>query len=189
MNAAGGGLRRVTDEPSEELLPSWSRDGGSLYFAANRNGSWQVWKKSIDGGLAVQITKAGGYASVESVDGKTLYYAKGPGVSGIWRVPVEGGNETPVPELELVRGWGTWSNWVVMRRGIYYLQGGDGTDDSTPKIKLLSFSNGATSLIADLRAPIAAPYSGLAVAHDETSALYLTVDQDQRDIVLLDNFK
>jgi len=187
LNIAGRGLRHLTDEPSEELVPSWSRDGRSVYFASNRNGSWQVWKKAAGGGNPVQITRSGGYRTVESVDGRTLYYSKQPGVPGIWKVPVQGGEEMPVPGLKSVRGWGTWSNWAVTRRGIYYLEAEE--RESPSRINLISFSNGATSVIANLRDPVAAPISGLAIADDEKSALYLTVHQDQRDIILLDNFQ
>ncbi len=38
----------------------------------------QVWKMPANGGEAIQVTKDGGYAPLESPDGKFLYYTKAP---------------------------------------------------------------------------------------------------------------
>ena len=51
-----------------------------------------------EGGQAVQMTKQGGHMALESPDGKTLYYAKSCDVPGLWKVPVQGGEETRVLE-------------------------------------------------------------------------------------------
>ena len=36
--ADGGGQRRMTDDPSDDMTPIWSRDGRSVYFASDRSG-------------------------------------------------------------------------------------------------------------------------------------------------------
>ena len=82
VGADGGKPRRLTTEPSEDVVPSWSRDGKSIYYASNRSGAWQVWRKPVDGGGAQQVTFQGGFAAFESPDGKYLYYAKGRSVPG-----------------------------------------------------------------------------------------------------------
>lgn len=56
ISAEGGPPRRLTTDPSHEMVPTWSRDGGWIYFASNRTGSWQVWKMPAKGGRAVQVT-------------------------------------------------------------------------------------------------------------------------------------
>ena len=86
----------LTKEPSEDIDPSWSRDGRWIYFGSNRSGRLQIWKMPAEGGLAVQLTKDGGFEGFESPDGKFFYYAKGRAMAGIWRIPVEGGKETLV---------------------------------------------------------------------------------------------
>jgi dipeptidyl aminopeptidase/acylaminoacyl peptidase len=40
----GGAARRLTTEPSDEVRPSWSRNGRWIYFGSDRTGTWQVWK-------------------------------------------------------------------------------------------------------------------------------------------------
>ena len=83
-----------------------------------RNGDWQVWKVSAGGGTAIEITQKGGHAALESLDGRYIYHAKNPlAEPEIWRVPVAGGDETPLP---LIRP-GTWASWQVVDGGILFV--------------------------------------------------------------------
>ncbi len=77
VSAEGGPARRLTDHPGFDAVPTWSRDGRSIYFTSERSGSLQLWKMPAEGGTPVQITKHGGVNAMESADGRTLYYAKG----------------------------------------------------------------------------------------------------------------
>ncbi len=106
--AGGGPFRKVTSENSNEVTPSFSADGKSIYFASDRAGAWQVWKQSVEGGAARQITSNGGFAPQESADGKWLYYAKS-GSSGLFRIPVAGGEETNVLASLPPALWGGWA--------------------------------------------------------------------------------
>ena len=72
IDADGGAPRRVTTEPSDDVVPSWSNDGRWIYFASKRTGRWEVWKAPADGGQPVQVTKHGGFAAFESRDGQSL---------------------------------------------------------------------------------------------------------------------
>jgi Tol biopolymer transport system component len=65
----------------------WSRDGTAVYFASNRTGSWQVWRRELATGREAQVTRHGGFAASESHDAKTLYYSRFEG-GGIWSMPV-----------------------------------------------------------------------------------------------------
>jgi len=89
-------VRRVTTGDSDDVVPSWSRDGRWVYFVSNRSGENQVWKVPAEEAKAVQVTRKGGFAAFESIDGRYLYYAKSRDASGIWRVPVDGGEEIQV---------------------------------------------------------------------------------------------
>ena len=78
--------KRVTSGIRAEV-PSWSADGGFLYFASDRTGRWEVWKQATSGGQPTQVTQNGGYAARESRDGKWLYFSKNRS-EAIWRIPV-----------------------------------------------------------------------------------------------------
>ncbi len=52
----GGGLRRLTSHEGGDSNPRWSPDRKSIYFLSTRSDSSQVWRISIDGGEAEQIT-------------------------------------------------------------------------------------------------------------------------------------
>jgi dipeptidyl aminopeptidase/acylaminoacyl peptidase len=64
--ADGGGARRFTADAASDVVPSWSRDGKSIYFASDRGGKWQVWKQDVAGGEAHQVPKGGGFLALES---------------------------------------------------------------------------------------------------------------------------
>lgn len=72
----------------------------------------------MQGGAAIKITNNGGISPVESPDGRYLYYAKYE-KGGIWRMPLQGGEEAEV--LDEVSGGG-WPNWGITSKGIYFLR-------------------------------------------------------------------
>src|ERR1700710_1085344 len=63
VNADGGGLTRLTDDPASDDTPRWAPDGKSLYFLSSRSKSSQVWKLDMSGGAdrtvgaPVQVTQ------------------------------------------------------------------------------------------------------------------------------------
>lgn len=42
-----GTTKRITNTPTQERSVSWSKDGRTLYYAAERDGSWNLYKSSI----------------------------------------------------------------------------------------------------------------------------------------------
>ena len=48
-----------------------------IYFDSARTGEQQIFKMPATGGEAVQLTRDGGFAPLESSDAKFLYYTKG----------------------------------------------------------------------------------------------------------------
>ena len=115
VDAEGRNQHRITSGDYENVVPNWSRDGNSIYFASNRTGRWQVWKHSLVSGEESQVTTNGGFAALESFDGKTLYYSKLEG-GGLWSL--SDGEErhlTDAPHL------GDWGQFAVTQDGIYFL--------------------------------------------------------------------
>jgi Tol biopolymer transport system component/serine/threonine protein kinase len=181
VDVASGKYVRITSEPSEDVVGSFSRDGRWVYFASNRSGSWQVWRASAQGGGAEQVTRQGGFASFESRDGKYLYYAKGRSVSGLWRMPVAGGGEELV--LSELRA-GYWGYWGVCDAGIVYADRGPGQPFAT--LSLLQPGSRSRSFMATMTKPLIPGDSGLAVSGDCKQLLVAQIDQSGSDIMMLE---
>ena len=178
IGAEGGEPRRLTTAASNEFVPSWSHDGRWIYFVSDRTGTWQVWKMPANGGKAVQVTKRGGFAAFESYDGKTLYYTKGQFRVALWKVPVAGGEETPV--IEQLAGWGYWG---LTQKGIYFYDAGP---------KAIEFYSFATRKVARVITPEKGPaygYPGFSVSPDGRWILYTQVDTDSSNIMVVKNFQ
>ena len=43
INADGSGLQRLTTDPAQDGLPTWSPDGRVLAFVSDRGGEWALW--------------------------------------------------------------------------------------------------------------------------------------------------
>jgi Tol biopolymer transport system component len=182
IDADGGVPRRLTDGSSRNIVPSWSRDGQSIYFASDRTGSLQIWKQREEGGQAVQITKNGGFESTESNDGKFLYYSKFDR-PGMWRVPVQGGEEIQVPELAEAARWRYWS---MNNSGIYFVPA---KTSPHPVIKFFDFGSRRVRQIATLEKMPVDGLPGLSVSPDGQWILYAQVDQDVSNIMLVEDFR
>jgi Tol biopolymer transport system component len=49
-----GDMTRLTDEPTEDGMPVWSRDGRTVFFASNRDGVFNVYSVPVDGASAAE---------------------------------------------------------------------------------------------------------------------------------------
>ena len=181
VDAEGGLPRRLTTETSNDVVPSWSRDGRFVYFASNRTGTRpEVWKAPASGGAARQVTTQGGFAAFESSDGKYLYYAKFD-AAGVWRIPTEGGEESLVLDRPKPREWGYWA---VADRGIYFIN-----SESKPlaTIEFFSFATTRVTRIATIEKEPINTASNLAISPDGRWILYTQLDQSDSDIMLVEN--
>jgi Tol biopolymer transport system component len=185
ISAEGGRPRRLTEDPAEEIAPCWSRDGRWIYFESNRSGSMQIWKMPADGGEARQLTNGGGSVAHESLDGRFLYYTRGRNVAGIWRVPVEGGEEKLVLDKHKS---GYWSAWTVVEQGIYFMTA---EPLAHPAIEFFSFTTGKVREVAALTRAFR-PWTnpeGLSISPDGRWILYTQEDRTDLDIMLVENFR
>jgi hypothetical protein len=111
-----------------------------------------------------------------------VYYAKGQNIGGLWRVPVNGGVETPVMELPEAGYWGYWS---LSEEGVYFVN----TRATPHVISFLDFGTRRVTRIAALARPAVALYApGLAVSPDGAKLLYVQEDHLNSDLVLVENF-
>jgi len=166
--------KRLTNDPGDELEPTWSRDGRWIYFASERTGKWQVWKIPSNGGVAAQFTKNGGFFSLESLDRKYLYYGKSFPSGGIWRIPIEGGAET-----EVVSSLSDWCNFGVTEQGIYF------SPATRRSIEFLSFRSGKIKTVFTN----AGLGIGLDISPDGRYLLYTQEKAGGSDLMLVENFR
>ena len=128
------------------------------------------------------MTRHGGREAIEAPDGKHLYYAKMPGVPGIWQVPVNGGKETQVVDR------GHQAAWAVTDHGIVLVD-----KYATPRVPIELFSFASRQLI-----PIATLPPGLrldtgnpsfSVSRDGRWMLYVQYDEWSSDIEMLQGLR
>jgi Tol biopolymer transport system component/DNA-binding winged helix-turn-helix (wHTH) protein len=177
-----GGIPRIlpTIPGADNLSPSWSRDGQWIYFASKRGSEpFQIWKVSVRGGPPVKLTKNGGISPTESLDGRFLYYSKYE-VGGVWKMPLQGGNETQV--IEEVSG-GSWPNWALTPDGIYFLR-----FDKSPHVTLQFFEFASHNTIPIWTLEKEAGW-GLGMSHDAKSIVYIQNEFAESNIMLVKNFK
>jgi Tol biopolymer transport system component len=182
IDANGGAPRRLTTEKSSDVAASWSNDGRWIYFASNRTRRYEVWKVPAEGGEAVQVTKQGGFAAFESLDGQSVYYAKGLSVNGLWRVSVNGGEEAPVLDFPKA---GYWGYWAVAEKGIYFVN----TSARPYALQFFDFATRRIRHLASLEHEVQIWDTGLAVSPDGRTILLVQQDHLNSDIVLVENFR
>jgi Tol biopolymer transport system component/serine/threonine protein kinase len=182
MSANGGASRRLTTGPSGNFMPSWTPDGNWIYFKSDRSGSDQIWKIPAAGGAPTQVTRGGASEGFASPDGKLVYFTKRVW-GAIWAVPVNGGPEKPVLELE--RYDRIYRSWGVLDRGIYFMSKEEGPHQT---IRFFSFATRRTTSLVTLdREPIW-NYPDVALSSDGRQLLSARLDQEVNDLMLVENF-
>lgn len=150
-------------------------------------GPFQVWKINFNGEPPVQVTKNGGVFAAESTDGRFLYYSKFE-FPGIWKMPVEGGEEIRVtnqPEGE------DWWNWAVVQNGIYFLDLVKRTIpwDANPHQAIVKFFDFAAGKEISVCSTDRSAGFGLAVSTDGKSIIYSQRNVAESSIMLVNDFR
>jgi Tol biopolymer transport system component len=92
----GSRLQRLTTDPGQDILPSWSPDGRTLAFISSRGGTWNLWTMEGDGSrprklLAVDKITPLVTEPVWSPDGaRILTISFKGGCWDLWRVNADG---------------------------------------------------------------------------------------------------
>jgi WD40 repeat protein len=188
-----GAPRQLTTEASADIGPIWSKDGHWIFFGSDRSGDWEIWKIPGQGGQAVQVTKSRGYGTVGATVG-FIYYTKGAGrewligfqgsETGVWRVPVDGGEEIKVFDPGPVIGNLHPLNFWVTEGGVYF-SNRSATPD--PAIEFYSFTNKQTTKLLSIEKRKF--YGMITASPDGKWILWPQVDQVQNEIMLVENFQ
>lgn len=171
ISPEGGEPKRIGVEGPE----TWSRDGKWIYF----HSKGEIWKRPARGGSAIQVTQKGGAQARESFDGRFLYYLKSDEeFTSLWKVPVEGGDETRLLESVCCQ------NFAVIDKGIYFIPFFAGQENSS--VQFLSFATGRAETIAPLTGVAA---YGLSVSSDRRWLLYSQYEPSGSDLWIVENFR
>jgi Tol biopolymer transport system component len=181
VDVPGGLPRKVVTFPgANNGGPNWSRDGKWIYFSSDRTGEpYQIWKIPAQGGAPVQVTRNGGVFATESSDGRFLYFSKFE-IPGVWRMPLQGGEETRVFDQPDGQGW---YNWALTEDGIYFI---DWNTFNVSNVKFFEFATGKVTLMTTLEKPA---LRGISISPDRKSILVVQLDLTEQDIMLLNNFR
>ncbi len=77
MNSDGSDVRNLTDSPARDCCAYWSRDGKTIYFLSERDGSPQIYTMKADGSKARKVADGVVVADPNvSPDGKKFVYTK-----------------------------------------------------------------------------------------------------------------
>jgi Tol biopolymer transport system component/DNA-binding winged helix-turn-helix (wHTH) protein len=184
IGADGGPVRRLINDSSDDAVASWSRDGRWLYFASNRGGSWQVWKRTVEGGAPVQITRNGGFAPLASTNGKLIYYTKFD-APGVFQVPIDGGNEVKILD-EPPSGY--WGYVAVGPDGVYFA-GDVGAGKQQAGFKFYDPVTRKITNIGSLDKQAYEGAPGLSISPDGRFLLDMQLDESRDSLMLAENFR
>jgi TolB protein len=156
VSVQGGKPKLVTDK-GPSYLHGWSPDGKSLVYCAERNGDYDVYRISVDGGQETQLTTAIGLddGPEYTPDGKYIYFnSVRSGRMQIWRMKPDGSDQEPMTDDE----YNNWfphispdGKWVVL---ISYLVGevepGDHPAAKRVYLRLMPLDGGTPKVLAYL---------------------------------------
>jgi len=170
--ADGGKPRQLTDGHANDNHPSWSRDGHWIYFDSDRSGRFEVWKVPVEGGPAVEVTRSGAYSPFEAPDGR-LYYTKF-GKPGLFRIPAGGGAEEQVLPTIVA-----WSAFGVTAKGVYFM----------PDLKTFQFLDTLTNRVSTVATLDHATVGSMSVSPDGAYIVWVQLDKDTQDLMLVEGFR
>jgi serine/threonine protein kinase len=163
--------------PLSEHVSGWSRDGRWIY----QSSQFQIWKRPAAGGELRQVTQKTGLFLCESPDGEFVYYCGSTSPPSLWRVPVDGGEET-----EVLHAIDHPSNCSITDQGIYFVPVRNPAGGGSSVIQLFHLATGKIEVVATLDKDL---YYGLTVSPDGRWLLYSQVDQQSCDLMLVENFR
>ena len=181
MDSEGRNQHSIVSGAYDNVVPRWSNDGNSIYFASNRSGDWQVWNYTLSDGSERQVTRGGGWAAMESDDGKTLYFSRRGG--GLWATPVAGGEEKFITSA-LHRA--ARAEFDVISNGIYLL---DAEAAPGATIMYYNFHTSRLTPVYTLKESADVGNSSLTSSRDGLTLLFTQGPFPQSSITMIENFQ
>jgi Tol biopolymer transport system component len=178
IDADGASVRRLTRGPGDQNLPSWSRDGRFIYFAARPEGTnapdYDVWRVPAEGGVEERLTKNGGGRALESADGKTLFLTRRVARhSPLLALPLAGGAERELAECV--------QTFTLGAAGLYAL----GCEGPRASLSLREPVTGQGRPVGILEGVL----PSFSVSPDGKTVLYTKRINEGSDLMMIENFR
>lgn len=99
--------RRITTEAGLQFGATWRPDGRMIAYSSNREGDFNIYFQSTEGGDPVRVTKSpeNDWQPDCSPDGETLVFRSERDGGGIYTVPFTGGNERKIVSFGYSPQW------------------------------------------------------------------------------------
>lgn len=152
-----GGTPRLVTEKGPSYLHSWSPDGKRVAYCAERNGQYDIYTISADGGEETQLTDLPGLddGPEYSPDGKYIWFnSVRTGLMQIWRMEADGSNPTHMVQEES-NNWfphvspdNQWVAYIAYKKGD--VEPGDHPANKNVELRLIPATGGESKTIVSL---------------------------------------
>ncbi len=172
IDLASNNMRRLQSNRFEERMPSFSRDGRSLYFNSTRGGGVDIWRYEFKSGALEKFQIPNAFAAAELNSSGVLVL--GSRYGEIWTMaspkstPVRWSGVTANPDL----------SWFPASSGLYFTQ-----TIRSGEFELCRASTTATRCLGRFQGPLELS-SDIALSPDEHFILFTEEDGSTGDIKL-----
>ena len=152
-----GGAPRLVTENGPSYLHGWSLDGKRVAYCAERNGQYDIYTISVDGGEETQLTNLPGLddGPEYSPDGKYIWFnSVRTGLMQVWRMEADGANPTHMVNEES-NNWfphvspdNQWVVYIAYKKGD--VEPGDHPANKNVELRLIPAAGGESKTIVSL---------------------------------------
>ena len=152
-----GGAPRLVTEKGPSYLHGWSLDGKRVAYCAERNGQYDIYTISVDGGEETQLTNLPGLddGPEYSPDGKYIWFnSVRTGLMQVWRMEADGANPTHMVNEES-NNWfphvspdNQWVVYIAYKKGD--VEPGDHPANKNVELRLIPAAGGESKTIVSL---------------------------------------
>ena len=152
-----GGTPRLVTEKGPSYLHGWSPDGKRVAYCAERNGQYDIYTISVDGGEETQLTNLPGLddGPEYSPDGKHIWFnSVRSGLMQVWRMEADGSNPTHMVKEES-NNWfphvspdNQWVVYIAYKKGD--VEPGDHPANKNVELRLIPATGGEFKTIVSL---------------------------------------
>lgn len=173
-------VTQLTNDASQNAMPSISPDGSRVAFCSDRSGNWDIYVMSTKGGPAVQITSDGAndLHPSWSPDGTRMAFSRLGQTSGRWEMWVV---DARYPEVAEFVGYGLFPQWCPSAgtgeggSDRLLFQRGRERGDGAFGLWTLDYKDGQVSNLTQLIASPLAAFVQASWAPDGTHVVYAAV--------------